>query len=215
LIGEGAGGYTHYGKEGSDVIQCADGSEWKEGDVAKLGRGLTGEFERAENIRKHYPTISEFAVLPTRVCAADKAKYEAYVDSQPESDTKLTLSYADGEPEILFAPYGGATLKDVVRDKTGAYNRQKILAAMEILRDQIAEMNKHRVYHYDIKMPNIVYKDGKLYLIDFGTSHVFADDEELPEESPDLEEMNSLIEWMKTWAKKGGARRKSFQAKRT
>jgi hypothetical protein len=196
------------------VIRCADGSEWKEGDVAKLGRGLTREFERAENIRKHYPTISEFAFLPTRVCAADKAAYEAYVESQPESDAKLALTYADGEPEILFAPYGGVTLQNLVETEKNPDARKKILAAAKTLQSQIAEMNKHRVYHYDIKMPNIVYKDGKLYLIDFGTSHVFADDEELPEESPDLEEMNSLVAWMETKWAKGGARRKSFQAKR-
>ena len=203
VIGQGSYGYVHYGKDGSEIITCSDGSEWKDGEVAKIGRKLAREFEKVEAIRAHYPKIAEFAILPTRVCATDEAKYTAYVDSQPESDTKMMLNTdPSGSPEILFAPYGGETLTNV--------SGPDVVAALKVLREQVADMNANRVYHNDIGQGNIVYKDGKAYLIDFGSASV-ADDDFNPEESPDLEMLDDIIPRK---AVKRGARRKSFQAKR-
>jgi hypothetical protein len=206
VIGEGNYGYVHYGKDGSEIITCLDGSEWKEGEVAKIGRKLAREFEKVEIIRAHYPKISEFAILPTRVCATDEAKYIAYVNDQPESDTKMMLN-ADpsGSPEILFAPYGGETLTKV--------SGPEVVAALKVLREQVADMNANRVYHNDIGQGNIVYKDGKAFLIDFGSAGV-ADDDYNPEESPDLEMLDDIIP--RKGAKKGGrSRRKHFQRNRS
>jgi serine/threonine protein kinase len=206
IIGMGGSGYVHYGKEGSEVIQCSDGSEWKEGEVAKIGRTLARELERVNSIREHYPKISEFAILPTRMCETDEAKYEAFVESQPESLTKEMLkTFTEGQPEILFAPYGGTPISDV--------SGPEVLAALKKLRDQVRDMNEHRVYHFDIGTPNVVYKDGKAYLIDFGLASVVSE-EEIPEESPDLEMMDDMI--LHKGARKGArrSRRKGFQRNR-
>lgn len=214
VIGQGGNGFAHYGKEGSEHVVCADGSEWKEGEVAKIGYGLTKEFTRVQKIRAHYPRISEFAILPTRLCPADPTHYKAFLDSQPESDTKMMLTeYTEGKPEILFSPYGGVTLKSVFMAPKGTYDSKKVLAALETLRDEVAAMNKNRVYHFDIGYSNILYKDDKAYLIDFGIADV-VDEGEDTSNFLDLEEMNDIVAFASK--RQGGrrSRRKGFQRKR-
>jgi hypothetical protein len=206
VIGQGNYGYVHYGKDGSEIITCTDGSEWKEGEVAKIGRDLQRELKKVEAIRAHYPKIAEFAILPTRVCATDEAKYAKYVEDQPDSDTKMMLNLdPSGSPEILFAPYGGETLTNV--------SGPDVVRALKVLREQVADMNANKVYHNDIGQSNIVYKDGKAYLIDFGSGGI-ADDDYNPEESPDLEMLDDIIP--RKGAKKGAkrSRRKGFQRNR-
>ena len=215
LLGMGGSGYVHYGKEGSEAIQCSDGSKWEDGEIAKLGRSLTREFERAETIRKHYPKISEFAILPTRVCDASEDAYTAYVESQPDSDTKMMLTtFTEGKPEILFAPYGGDSVLALLTSRDYG-DRDTCVKAIQTLRDQVREMNNHRVYHFDIGVPNVVYKkeEGKAYLIDFGMASILPDDEEL-EGEPDMEMMDDMVATVSRLKPKQGARRKSFQAKR-
>lgn len=215
LLGVGLSGYVHYGKEGSEMIKCKDGSEWKEGEVAKVGRDLSDELMRVKNIQQRFPAISEFAILPTRLCEMDESEYVDYVNSRPDSGTKMMLQlrteqYQDDKelhnhpPQILFAPYGGQTLTSV--------SGPNVVKALETLRNQVEVMNSiHKIYHQDIGFANIVYADGKAYLIDFGTA-IFDDEDELSGESPDLEMMDAVIKSMKS--KRGGSRRKYFQRSR-
>jgi hypothetical protein len=195
VIGMGLYGYVHYGKEGSEGIQCKDGSEWKEDEVAKVGRDLSEEFARVKKIQLQYPAISEFAILPTRLCEMDEAVYIRFLKSQPDSGTKMMLELrseqyeeegllSEHPPEILFAPYGGPSLEEV--------SGPEVVKALETLREQVKDMNAHRVYHQDIGLSNIVYKDGKAYLIDFGTGYVAPEDE--PFEGEDVEIMDAVIE---------------------
>lgn len=196
------------------MIQCKDGSEWKEGEVAKVGRDLSEELARVKKIQQRYPAISEFSILPTRLCEMDEVAYNDYVTSQPDTGTKMMLQlrseqYQDDKdlynhpPQILFAPYGGQTLTSV--------SGPEVVKALETLRKQVEDMNTHKVYHQDIGLANIVYTNGKAYLIDFGTA-IIDDEGELSGESPDLEMMDSVIESMKS---KRGARRKHFQRSRS
>jgi hypothetical protein len=212
VLGMGLNGYVHYGKEGSEGIQCKDGSEWKEGEVAKVGRDLSQEFARVKQIQLQYPAISEFAILPTRVCEMDEAAYQTFLSSQPDSGTRMMLELrseqyqeegllSEHPPEILFAPYGGKTLEDV--------SGPEVVKALETLREHVKDMNAHRVYHQDIGLSNIVYKDGKAYLIDFGTGYIAPEDE--PLDGEDVEMMDEVIQ---TLSRKGGVRRKHFQRNR-
>ncbi len=212
VIGMGGSGYVHYGKEGSEHVVCADGSQWKEGEVAKMGNNLHDELERVKAIRAHYPKISEFAILPTRVCLADPKHYDEFLKSQPDSDTKTMLTeYPEGPPEILFSPYGGTTLESVLKAPAGTYDIAKVVSALTILRNHVKDMNAHRVYHVDIGYANIVYKNDKAYLIDFGLSSVVDEDEDTSNLT-DIADMDNILRFVST---KRGARRKHFQRSRS
>lgn len=214
VIGMGGSGFVHYGKEGSEHVVCADGSEWREGEVAKIGGGVGKELARVESIRAHYPKISEFAILPTRVCTADPTHYEQFLASEPESDTKMVLTeYPEGPPEILFSPYGGTTVETIVQAPRGTHDIPKLIKALRVLQTHVKDMNANRVYHTDIKTDNMVYKDDTVYLIDFGRASVVPEDEDTSNLT-DATDMGDAISRVSLKLPKGGLRRKSFQAKR-
>ena len=68
----------------------------------------------------------------------------------------------------LIYNYGGVSLDDLLKRPKRSMSLKKILAAMLPIFKGVAKLNTMGYIHQDIKPANILVKDNKCYLIDFG-----------------------------------------------
>lgn len=79
------------------------------------------------------------------------------------------------ESTCLVMSYYTHSLHDFY-DKKGALEPKKMDMLMIQIIDILEDIHKHYVLHFDIKPQNFMIKDGELYLIDFGFSKIYIDE---------------------------------------
>jgi len=81
------------------------------------------------------------------------------------------------ENTCLVMSYYTHSLQDFY-EKKGALEPKKMDVLMVQIIDILENIHKHYVLHFDIKPQNFMIKEGELYLIDFGFSKIYIDENE-------------------------------------
>jgi serine/threonine-protein kinase len=90
----------------------------------------------------------------------------------------------------------GQTVEDLIFEKGEAFTEEESLRFISELLKLVRFLHDHGIVHLDIRIPNVMVRDGQIYLIDFGLSRQMGesiDDKVLVDgkllDSEELEEM--------------------------
>ena len=160
--------------------------------------------ESTDEIKKEYRTnlkiqkiknYKEWAFIWDKVCYPPK--YEDMVEvSEIE---KCMKKFKKSEKEynkssyMMIGHFGGEPLMKYAQKliKKSTYNSQKLFKdkflklfrSMEPLFLGIKSLQKSKICHQDLSSSNIMHKDGKFYMVDFGLSCLFSDTKSFKERS--------------------------------
>lgn len=137
------------------IQQGAEAILYKEGNILIKER-VPKKYRHPEIdiAKRKYPTRSEAKLLV-------KAKnvginVPELIDSDDES-MKISMEFLDG---------------DVLKNKLDKYSKSKRNKVCELIGEQVALMHDGEIIHGDLTTSNMIYKDGKVYFIDFGLGFV-------------------------------------------
>ena len=82
-------------------------------------------------------------------------------------DDMLVLYQGTKESDFLISKYNGKDLYKEFKDKKQQLKNQYATVTIQLL-DLLYRINSKDIFHNDIKLANITFKNGKVYLIDFG-----------------------------------------------
>lgn len=94
----------------------------------------------------------------------------------PEFGERITFN---GHQFFTMEYVNGQTFEDLIFKEGMVYEE---IDAFRILRDVleiVAYFHSHNIIHRDLRIPNIMVKDGLIYVIDFGLARFFNDDHHL------------------------------------
>lgn len=147
IIGEGS-----YGTIYKPPLPCKNSSATKKNSVGKV-------FEDAEDMYD------------------EKEKHELVSSLDPEHTYTLPLYdncvIAKGYQHQLIYKYGGKDLKSLLKTKGTASKFKSFIRNIGPLLYGIQTLARHKYVHLDIKPENILFKNNKIYLIDFGLTDSF------------------------------------------
>ncbi len=108
----------------------------------------------------------------------------------PQLDTKIRIRRTKSEARILVRAFKSKinvpeliktekyTLRmnfidgDKLSETLNSYPEKKQLLIMQKLGEQVAELHKDNIIHNDLTTSNTIFKNGKIFLIDFGLSYI-------------------------------------------
>ena len=142
------------------------------------------EISMNDLVRK-IPDHDSWAILWSQFCETP-----AYRKLVKRSDIKKCLDKKDvpRKPEshfpMLVGPFGGQTIYDMGRAKLtksafktqGAFDAvlQKLIGTMKPLFEGLVALRTHKICHGDLSVRNVLVKDNKSYMIDFGLSYRYS-----------------------------------------
>ena len=127
-------------------------------------------------LSKKYPTLKSYVIIPNlNMCTPAKINSK---DLHTFNDTCRAL-YESGynhhnindrrdEFKLLQMEHGGTTVGDYIQSMKPHQEYYIHKGIADIFKHVIIPMNQHHLYHSDIKENNILVKNNKFKLIDFG-----------------------------------------------
>ncbi|KAH0792730.1 CMGC family protein kinase [Histomonas meleagridis] len=128
------------------------------GIVTKCKDKQTGEFVAIKKIKQKYSSFEECLSLK-EVKSLRKMKHENVI--------KLLQIFRENGFLYLVFELGGKSLLRTMNEK-GRYNEQEIKSIMKQIFSGLAHVHKQGFFHRDIKPDNLLWKDDKLKIADFG-----------------------------------------------
>lgn len=133
------------------------------------------ELHNVKKVIKTIPNYEDYFLLDINYCKPENLKPSDLENIQTcESPLKSAgliknnkINVKDGY--IINSPYGGENLLKIINNKKLKFKEINNLL-INLLENAIIPMNKRKFFHNDIKSENVLYKDNKLKLIDFGIS---------------------------------------------
>jgi len=162
--------------------------------IKKTDKSVIKEFTINKLIQK-IPNYKEWAYIWTEKC--DPPKYEdikeiSEIDICLKKYSKDGSDYKEGA-HMLIGEYGGIPFskqcgklikKGTFRNKKQFLSAfRKIFKYLEHLFKGVLELKKHKICHQDLSHGNIMIKNNKAFIIDFGVSCKFTDKECIKERS--------------------------------
>ena len=151
-------------------------------------KSINKEFAINKLIKK-IPNYKEWAYIWTQKC--DPPKYEdikkiSEIDICLKKYSKDETDYNNGA-HMMTGEYGGIPLSEqclkIIKKKTFKNKKsfinafKKIFGYLEPLFKGVTELKKHNICHQDLSHRNIMFKNNKGYIIDFGLSCKFSEKE--------------------------------------
>jgi serine/threonine protein kinase len=142
---------------------------------SELGKGKFGQVYKGirikdkESVAIKIETSSDYKIL----------KHEATILNylHTHGSKQIPIVYWYGQfnacPTLVMTYYQNS-LEDYIKHKT--ISQEKLDQIMELLFEILVNIHQHYVIHRDIKPQNIMMKNGELYLIDFGLSTFYVDE---------------------------------------
>ncbi len=138
------------------------------GKVFNRTKYFDEEVKIANRIKKDIDPKGVFTLPPLATC---QVQYIRKNDEFKKCDLAEPNMRATDYRQIIY-PHGGKTLEDIHDDQTSMRGSPKtflkLLVAFRPILEGLCKMTEHKLIHNDIKTNNIMYKKGRLYLIDFG-----------------------------------------------
>ncbi|WP_236692802.1 serine/threonine protein kinase [Aneurinibacillus tyrosinisolvens] len=99
-----------------------------------------------------------------------------------------TLFDAFEEKQNLFYVMSyieGKTLEDLLFEDGCTYDEQKSFQTIMDLLELVDYLHRKGIIHRDVRIPNVIWHEGKVYLIDFGLARYLGDSASYTEETTD------------------------------
>lgn len=103
-----------------------------------------------------------------------RTRSEGKILGKVNIDRPKVYSVDEKEMEIEMDFIDGNVLRDVL-DKL---EKKEMVTVSELIGENIGKMHSQDIVHGDLTTSNFIYKDGKVYFIDFGLSFVSKKDED-------------------------------------
>ena len=167
-----------YGCVFSPALKCSNNKERTNG-ISKLSfvENSNIEWNTLQNVKKllsKIPNYTDYFLLsnistciPDKLTAKDKDNFSKCMSLEESGYNANNINSNLNKFKIINMPFGGENLDSVINLKILSFDKLNLLL-QNLLLNGIIPMNKLKIYHFDIKSSNILYKDGKIKIIDFG-----------------------------------------------
>jgi len=137
------------------IQQGAEAILFKEGNILIKER-VSKKYRHPEidMDKRKYPTRREAKLLVKAKTVG--INVPELIDSDDKS-MKISMEFLDG---------------DVLKNKLDKYSKSKRNKICELIGEQVALMHDENIIHGDLTTSNMIFKDGKVYFIDFGLGFV-------------------------------------------
>lgn len=168
FIASGSFGCVHY-----PHLQCLDGKVLPKsvGKVFFDHRDMDEELRTNVHVQKVIDPDNRFTIPLVGQCKVKKFLKSDQFDlcPTPQKDANPQHYY-----QLLY-PHAGKSVFDIITKKyksqsTLTKHFLEVFLGMHSILDGLEALNKHQYIHADIKLDNLMMKDKRLYLIDFGIS---------------------------------------------
>ena len=116
---------------------------------------------------------------PASLTLKDKINFEKCFGLEEYDISQDTVNDNLSKLKVINMPYGGINLSTAIEN-----SKLKLPMANRLLRqlliNAIIPMNKLRVYHFDLKADNVLYKNKAIKIIDFGEIGISSSKEPIP-----------------------------------
>ena len=181
------------------ALKCQGSKKREKNKVSKLmtERHATEEYEEINIIKEKLDSIENYkdyfllydATLcrPAKLTSSDLSEFKDKCSALPKDDiTKTNINAKLNKVMTLNLPNGGLAVDDYIY-KNGSFKKLYNLhiKLVQLLKHGIIPMNKHNIYHCDIKDSNVLVDDTendlKTRLIDWGLAVEYqSSDEKFP-----------------------------------
>ncbi len=167
------------------ALKCSN-KKTRASGISKLSysRVIANQWQLLQNIKKKLSVIPNYldyfllnnlsTCQPNKLTLKDAANLEKckrlFFDSNSNNYTDDMNNHLN-QYKIINMPYGGRDLSKIISSNTLPFHTINLLL-QKLLINAIVPMNKLHINHFDIKPNNILYKNNKLKIIDFGSMNV-------------------------------------------
>lgn len=174
----------------SPALKCR-GKKTRTKGISKLSflEDSNIEFGILENVKKHLTKIPNYEkyflikditkCIPDKLSNSDKNQFDKCFSLIERGITSTNINRKLQELSIINMPYGGVNL-DIVVDKQIITIKKYNNLLQTLLKKAIVPMNNKKIYHFDIKSMNILYKNNSVKIIDFGEIGISTSQEIIP-----------------------------------
>jgi serine/threonine protein kinase len=168
------------------ALKCRDKSERELNKISKLmsKKHALQEYQEIHNITKKLDSIPNYEdyfllydatlCIPDKLTKSDLSQFNNKCSALPKNDiTKSNINTKLDDLMSLNIPYGGQPVDDYIFDD-GTFKKiyNVHIQLVNLLKHGIIPMNKHHIYHSDIKDSNVLVDNAgdklKTRLIDWG-----------------------------------------------
>ena len=174
----------------SPALKCR-GKKTRTKGISKLSflEDSNIEFNTLKNVQKYLSKIPNYEkyflikditkCIPDNLSASDKNQFDKCFSLTERGITSTNINRKLQELSIINMPYGGVNL-DIVVDKQIITIKKYNNLLQTLLKKAIVPMNNKKIYHFDIKSMNILYKNNSVKIIDFGEIGISTSQEIIP-----------------------------------
>jgi hypothetical protein len=147
------------------------------------------EWNTLQNVKKilyKIPNYTNYFLLsnistcvPDKLTSKDKENFSKCISLEESGYNATNINSNLNKFKIINMPHGGDNLDNVINLNILSFDKLNLLL-QNLLLNAIIPMNKLKIYHFDIKSSNILYKDGKIKIIDFGEMGVSTNKNVVP-----------------------------------
>ena len=130
--------------------------------------------QNVKNLLSKIPDYTNYFLLsnittcvPDKLTSKDKENFNKCMSLEESGYNANNINSNLSKFKIINMPHGGINLDSVINLDVMSFDKLNLLL-QNLLLNGIIPMNKLKIYHFDIKSSNILYKDGKIKIIDFG-----------------------------------------------
>lgn len=167
-----------YGCVFSPALKCSN-SKTRTNGISKLSfvENSNVEWNVLKDVKKmlsKIPNYNEYFLItnistcvPDKLTASDKVNFNKCSSLEESGYNATNINSNLNKFKLINMPYGGENLDNVINFNILSFKELNILL-QKLLVNGIIPMNKLNIYHFDIKSSNILYKNNKVKIIDFG-----------------------------------------------
>ncbi|PAF34748.1 hypothetical protein CHH69_14155 [Terribacillus saccharophilus] len=142
---------------------CVDSIQQKTCTVKQLRRSRQGRKKHFRMFQQEYDLLSEL--------------------KHPSIPSASSFFHTDDSYFFVMDFVSGENLEQHIFDTKKQYNEKEALELTIDIAQVVDHLHTHRIYHGDIRIPNVMLADGHAFLIDFGLAKQFSGSKSLEEQS--------------------------------
>lgn len=178
-----------YGCVFSPALKCYN--KTRTDGISKLSfvENSNVEWDTLQNVKNLLSKIPDYTnyfllsnistCIPDKLTSKDKENFSKCTLLEESGYNTNNINSNLNKFKIINMPYGGVNLDNIINLDIISFDKLNLLL-QKLLLNGIIPMNKLKIYHFDIKSSNILYKDGKIKIIDFGEMGISTNNNIVP-----------------------------------